>query len=91
MLYCFPILAHHSRKLGASMDMPSPTMATNRPPGARRFKPCSMWSAPIEVARLPGMRPAVALNGGFITTTVGFTVLGRMLSSCSAFSPNVSA
>jgi len=38
------------------------------------------------VSRFPAIRPAVAENGGFITTTVGFTFCGRMAFKCSAFS-----
>ena len=59
--------------------MPSPTMATNRPPGSRRSRACSICCAPYLVLFFPCIRPAVAENGGFITITVGLHLFGRTL------------
>ena len=67
--------------------MPSPTMATRRPLSASRSRAWSRCLAPLAVLRWPWMRPAVAENGGFMTTRVGTEARGRMLCSCSAFSP----
>lgn len=47
-----------------------------------------MWTWAFRLLRSPSMRPAVAENGGFITTAVGFTSFGRTLCNCSAFSVN---
>jgi hypothetical protein len=73
------IFFHQSLNVGLSMDIPSPTMATRRPPGAVRLRACSTCRAPTFVLLLFCIRPAVALNGGFMTTTVGTSWRGRML------------
>ena len=85
-LYSSLIFFHQSRKVGVSGAMPLPTIATSRPPGCKRLRACSTCCAPIAVSRLPWIRPAVAEKGGFITTTVGLTVCGRIAFKCSAFS-----
>jgi len=84
--YSLRILSHHSLNAGLSSVMPSPTMATKRPPGASLFRACSTCRAPFIVSRTPCMRPALELNGGFIRTTDGIASSGRTLSNCSAFS-----
>lgn len=45
-----------------------------------------MWTAPVSSTFKSPMRPAVAENGGFMTTTVGLMPSGSTLLSCSAFS-----
>lgn len=77
-VYSLPILSHHALNAGLPCAMPLPTIATRRPPGARSFKACSTWSAPMCVFFL-SVRCEL-LNGGFITTTVGRFILPALMS-----------
>ena len=74
--------AHQVWKVGAPRLMPRPTIATSRPPGRRSFRACVIWADPVATTFLSPIRPAVWLNGGFISTTVGRT--SRTLLICSA-------
>lgn len=77
----------NSRCVGESGDMPRPTIATSRPPGCMVASASLMWLPATCKSFLSPMRPAVCENGGFITTTVGFTPrFGRMPEICTASS-----
>jgi len=72
---------------GRSAAMPSPRMATNRPPLDNRSSADRRWFCPTSLLRWPGIRPAVAENGGFITMTVGRMSWGRVTLIISASTP----
>ena len=83
-VYLPAIFCHHSPKRGLSRPIPSPTIATNRPPSASRHNACSTCLAPYAVLFL-ATRPPVALNGGFMPITVG-----RILGSSRSLSASPS-
>lgn len=75
-------------RVGSPREVPPPTMDTSRPPGASIRPASAMCRAPVISSFLSPMRPAVWLNGGFMTTTEGCGTprFGRMPEICSAFS-----
>ena len=67
--YSRPMRSHHARKVGLSIAMPWPTMATSRPPGANTLSASSTCRAPTILSR--PLVLAAREKGGFITTTLG--------------------